>query len=247
MTASHDGADPEIRRLIAMLEDRGRDASPAELRGAFASFVRTVEAMGTPRAEVAEVQDTAVSGPDGGVPVRIYLPKETGTDPNDCFVFFHGGGWSIGDLETGDLGARAICAGLGMKLVSVDYRLAPEHPFPAALNDGMAVLRAMRDRSTGAVYIGGESAGANLSAAAALLCCDEAIPLAGQFLINPAVDYKTSSASHRRLGTGDGLTSDSVAMFFDWYAAGADPADPRISPIYSDNSCRGSPMLHRHS
>jgi acetyl esterase len=121
-----------------------------------------------------------------------------------------------------------------MSVISVDYRLSPEHPFPAPLDDCMAVVRAMRDRFAGPLYIGGESAGANLSAAAALLCRNQAIRLAGQFLINPALDYRTTSESHRRLGNGEGLTSKAVDRFFGWYVGDADPADLRISPIFAE-------------
>jgi acetyl esterase len=232
--SSHDGADPEVRRLIALLVDRGPEAPPAALREAFVDFVRKVEAMGPPHAEVAEVRDTAIPGDGGAIPVRLYLPAEAAGDPGDCFVFLHGGGWTVGDLETGDLGARALCEGLGIRVVSVHYRLAPEHPFPAPLDDCMAVLRALRGRFAGSLYVGGESAGANLSAAAALLCRDEAIRLAGQVLINPAVDHRTTSASHRRLGHGEGLTTEAVETFFGWYVGDADPADPRISPIFAE-------------
>ena len=234
MSTSHDGADPEARRLIAMLEDRGPDAPPAALRDAFVDFVRRLKAMAPSDIEVARTEDTMVPGDHGAIPVRTYTPRQIANDPDDCFVFLHGGGWTVGDLETGDLGARALCEGLGIRVVSVHYRLAPEHPFPAPLEDCMAVVRTMRDCIPGSLYVGGESAGANLSAAVALLCRDQAIPLAGQFLINPAVDHRTTSASHRRLGNGEGLTSDAVSTFFGWYIGTADPADPRISPIFAE-------------
>ncbi len=243
MTTSHEGADPEIRHLIGMLEDQGPGAPPSALREAFVDFVRKVEARGSPHAEVAEVRDTTVSGEAGTIPVRMYLPAQVDNDPGDCFVFLHGGGWTVGDLETGDLGARALCAGLGIRVISVHYRLAPEHPFPAPLDNSMAVVRAMRDRFSGSIYVGGESAGANLSAAAALLCRDEAIPLAGQFLINPAVDHRTTSSSHQRLGDGEGLTSEAVEMFFGWYAGNMNPSDPRISPIFTETLAGVAPCF----
>jgi len=103
MSASHDGADPEVRRLIAMLEDRGPDAPPDALRRAFLDFVRRIESTGSRPARVAKVQDTALPGNDGPIPVRVYVPAQPAGDPDNAFVFLHGGGWVVGDLETGDL------------------------------------------------------------------------------------------------------------------------------------------------
>jgi acetyl esterase len=226
---SHAGADPEVRRLISTLAERGPGI--ADIRAAFRDFVRRVEAEGGPRPEIARIADGAVAGPAGPIPVRLYEPHDRPAATSDAFVFLHGGGWAIGDLDTGDLGARALAAGLAMRVISVDYRLAPEHPFPAGLDDCMAVVRAAIAGTSGSVYVGGESAGANLSAVAAMLCRDEGLRLAGQFLINPGVDLLADTPSRRRLGHSEGLSMAAIAMFTAMYAGKGDAADPRMSPL----------------
>lgn len=227
MNDPHENADPGVRGLIARLEDRG--TAPEALRGAFLDFVRQVEAGGTPRHDIAKIVDSTIAGKAGPVAVRIYTPE--GAMGDACFVYFHGGGFVVGDLETADLGARALAAELRIKLISVHYRLAPEHPFPAPFDDCLSVIQSVAAEGVRSIYIGGESAGANLSAALAQACRDANIRLAGQFLINPLVEGILCTPSRNRLGHGDGLTLEAIDMFIRLYAGAADPNDPRISPL----------------
>lgn len=225
MTDSHAAADADLRRLIATLEDRGKE--PRQLREAFADFVRAVEAGGQPRHRVDSVEDSTIDSPAGPIPVRIYTP--TNASPGAAIALFHGGGWVVGDLETGDLGARALAAELGIEVLSVHYRLAPEHPFPAAFDDCMSVVESLAAGGRQSVYVAGESAGGNLAAAVAIACRDKGVRLAGQFLINALLDT-THTASRERLGYGAGVTVEAIDMFVAMYAGDAEQDDPRLLP-----------------
>ena len=194
---------------------------------------------------MARVVDGEISGDAGPIPVRIYEPTGSATDALDVLVFLHGGGWVIGDLETADTGARALAAGLGVRVVSVHYRLAPEHPFPAAFDDAMrAIAHVAAQPTTRAILVAGESAGANLAAATALRVRDQGGPaLAGQILINPLLDASCTSDSHRRNGADYGLTTADVRRFLDWYLQGADPTDPRVAPLHAPDLAGVAPCL----
>lgn len=225
MTDSHAGADADVRRLIATLEDRGKE--PRHLREAFVDFVRAVEAGGAPHHQVERIEDATIAGKAGPIEVRIYTPANA--RPDATIAYFHGGGWVVGDLETGDLGARALAAELGIEVVSVHYRLVPEHPYPASFDDCLSVVEAAVARGRHSIYVAGESAGGNLAAAMAIACRDRGIRLAGQILINPLVDTVTTP-SRQSLGYGAGLTVEAIDMFTDMYGAGADANDPRLWP-----------------
>ncbi|MFC4550424.1 MULTISPECIES: alpha/beta hydrolase [Halorussus] len=143
-------------------------------------------------AEVEEMSEFTIPGPVGNLPVRLYTPRANA--PHPTLVFYHGGGWVVGDLDTHDNVCRALCAGADCAVVSVDYRLAPEHPFPAAVEDAYAALKWVAEHGEGATLdtdrlaVGGDSAGGNLAAATALLARDRNGPaLTHQSLIYPAV------------------------------------------------------------
>lgn len=227
MMMAHDKADPEVRRLIALHDYQGPGAAPSQMRAAFAAFIRRVEQLGGPKPEVMRIEDKTIQGSEGPIPVRVYESAEAmpGT-----MLFFHGGGWVLGDLDTADLGARVLAASLDLRVISVDYRLAPEHPFPAAFNDCLEALSYTRQQYPGPVFVAGESAGANLAAAVAHAARNDGIPLAGQILINPGLDRRASTGSHRTFGSGDGLTTEAVRRFFSWYAGGTPEHDSRVSP-----------------
>jgi len=238
--------DPDVSRMISELPPAGSNPTPATLRAAFAEFIREVDAQSGPRPHVSRVVDGTVTGRDGLVPVRTYEPTGDVSDVLDVLVFIHGGGWVVGDIETADAGARALAAGLGIRVVSVEYRLAPEHPFPAGLNDAIAVVEEIASTaSSRAVLVGGESAGGNLAASVALHCRDQSGPsLAAQVLINPVLDSSSTSQSHQLYGSGFGLTSEDVQRFFDWYVASpADAADPRVAPLNSASLLGVAPAL----
>jgi acetyl esterase len=189
-----------------------------------------------PLVDVYRVEDRSVPGPASEIPVRIYWPTAA---PAAIHVHFHGGGWVIGDLETHDADCREICRGAACIVVAVDYRLAPEHIFPAALEDCYAVTCWASENSaelgalSSPVSVGGDSAGGNLAASVCLLARDRAGPnIAMQLLIYPVTDATMESASYRDNADGYLLSRKMMAWFWDHYCP--DPAqrsDPLASPI----------------
>lgn len=190
------------------------------------------------RVPVAAVADRTIPGPAGEIAMRIYTPE--GPGPFPLLVFFHGGGWVICNLETHDPTCRALCAGAGVVVVSVDYRLAPEAKFPAPLDDCLAATRwaAASGAALGVdparIAVGGDSAGGNLAAAVALRARDEGGPaLRGQLLIYPVTDHHASGMpSYAENAEGYGLTRDGMVWFWDHYLNDAtDAGNPYAAPL----------------
>ncbi|RSN68681.1 MULTISPECIES: alpha/beta hydrolase [Actinomadura] len=188
------------------------------------------------RRELPFVDDLAVRGPDGPVPVRLYRPAE---GPLPAVVYLHGGGWVLGGVENVDGLCRGLAADAGCAVLSVGYRLAPEHPFPAAVDDAWAVVAAaVREPGRfgirpgpGAVAVAGDSAGGNVAAAVALLARDRGVGLAHQLLVYPVTDTARDAPSWREYGSGYGLDAAALSRFMDLYRGGADPRDPRLAPL----------------
>lgn len=199
--------------------------------------------------DIEKVWDRTVTAEDGHeVPVRIYLPKSA----RGVAVALHGGGWIAGSIETFDDVSRHIANDSGQAVVSVDYRLAPENPFPAALNDVCAVLRwVARDGSAEGLpgdrlMLLGDSAGANLAAAAALIARESGGPdILLQVLVYPGLDARMESETHQAYREGFMLTSDDVAHTFRTYGVGetAEADDWRISPLRADDVAGVAPAL----
>ncbi|MFC4061828.1 alpha/beta hydrolase [Planomonospora corallina] len=170
----------------------------------------------------------------GGVPVRVYR-ADAGSHPLPALVYFHGGGWVFGSVARNDPLARDLAARTGAVVVSVDYRLAPEHPFPAAADDAWAAVEDVFARPSfyGAdperIAVLGDSAGGNLAAVAAWQARDAGLRLAHQALIYPVTDVAMDTLSYRAYATGFGLGADEMAWFIAQY--GGDPADPRLAPL----------------
>jgi acetyl esterase len=173
---------------------------------------------------VATVHDDVVTGPDADVVVRVYTPEE----PRDVtVVWLHGGGWVVGDLDTADAAARRVCRALGAVVVSADYRLAPEHPHPAALQDAHATLRWAAGRFGGRLVVGGDSAGAGVAAGAALLARDWGPQLDAQLLLYPGLDPTMSHPSVVENADGPFLTTADMRWFWERYV----PSEPaRLDP-----------------
>ncbi|MAI35224.1 MAG: hypothetical protein CBE00_11980 [Planctomycetaceae bacterium TMED240] len=174
------------------------------------------------REPVSSVEDRAVVGPHGDVPVRVYRPELKDTPP--VLVYFHGGGWVLGSLETHDAICRALANAARCVVIAVDYRLAPEHPFPKGLQDCQAVVRWVREASEELavdgerVAVGGDSAGGNLAAAVANCNRDEnAKPLCHQLLVYPVIDAERATGSYRENAEGYLLTALGMKMFWDLY------------------------------
>jgi acetyl esterase len=161
-----------------------------------------------------------------GVLVRRYQPT---TARPGTIVYFHGGGWVVGDLESHDLPLRHLCAETGHEVISVDYRLAPEHPFPAAIDDALAVTRALL--ATSRVIVAGDSAGGHLAAVMARRLSAEP-NLAGQLLVYPVTTCATESASYERFATGYFLTRATMRFFKDAFLPpGVDRRHADASPL----------------
>ena len=239
--------DAEVQTLLDMLEQMGGASlsatTPEEARARFR--VLTVDARDPESVvPVGAVEDLTVAGGAGQLPARLYRPEAA--DPNGApvLVFFHGGGFVIGDLDTHDNQARRLCRDLEALVVSVDYRLAPEHPFPAPLDDCFAATRWVAEHAAelGAdprrLAVGGDSAGGNLATAVALRCRDEDGPaLAAQLLIYPVTDLSTPDRPSR-VDNAEGylLTRDDMSWFESAYVPDGQATDPLASPLLADLS-----------
>jgi acetyl esterase len=190
-----------------------------------------------PKLALARVEDRRIPGPGGEIPVRIYTPE--GEAPLPVLAFLHGGGWVIGSLESHDAFCRALARAIPAIVVAVDYRLAPEHPFPAGLDDGYAALTWIAENAASfggdpaRIAVGGDSAGANLSAAITLLARERGGPkLAHQLLIYPATHLEAETVSMRENAEGYFLTR----AIMEWFSAHYITAEQKVLPS-------ASPML----
>jgi acetyl esterase len=228
---------PEIRALLDQAATSGRPPlhhqSVAQAR---AFHDQDAAALNGPAAPVAAVGDRVVPGPAGELPVRVYTPE--GEPPFPIVVWFHGGGWVVGTLDTYDPLCRALAAAVPAVVVSVGYRLAPEHPWPAAVEDAYAAtlwasrnaagLGGAQDR----LAVAGDSAGGNLAAVVALGARDRGGPaIAFQLLVYPALDAAADTASWRDHAEGFHLTAAGMRWYWDHYLGGADGRAPDASPL----------------
>ncbi|MCP5178549.1 MAG: alpha/beta hydrolase [Pseudomonadales bacterium] len=200
-----------------------------------------------PDLAIGSVENCTIAGRQGDIPLRIYTPAGEGKRP--VVVFYHGGGWVIGDLETADAACRDMANGLGAVVVSVDYRLAPEHRFPAAVDDSYDALcwaDANRDSlgGDGRLLVTGESAGGNLAAIMCLRARDAAGPaITAQLLLYPVVDADMSRDSYRRNGEGYLLTTDTMQWFWDQYCPVDQRGNPDASPLRATSHANLPPAI----
>jgi acetyl esterase len=203
-------------------------------------FIAMATAPGDPE-PVARVENRTIPGPGGDVPVRIYAPNSSA--PLPILVYFHGGGWAAGNIDTHDAQCRALANAAGCMVASVDYRLAPEAKFPAQTEDCYAAVQwlAANGASIGAdgsrIAVGGDSAGGNLSAVVTMMARDRGGPrIAYQLLIYPATDFGADLPSARENAEGYLLTTAMVNKFRDFYLRGAaDVTNPLASPLRATN------------
>ena len=192
----------------------------------------------TPEA-VARIEDRTIPGPDGDVPVRLYAPSDERGLP--VLVYFHGGGWVIGSIDTHDLLCRALANRAGCAVVSVDYRLAPEARFPAAAEDAYAATAWVAEHGDalgvdgGRVAVGGDSAGGNLTAAVALMARDRGRPpLLFQLLIYPVTAADFETASYQACAEGYGMSRADMIWFWDHYVPdAAGRKNPYAAPLHA--------------
>ena len=228
--------DPQARILLDQLELAGTppmsERTPEEAR---AGFVMLAAVAGLAE-EPVPTEDRTVPGPAGGIPVRIYRPRADA--PLPVVVYFHGGGFVIGDIATHDTTCQRLAAGVPAVVVSVDYRLAPEHRFPAAVVDCDAATAWVAAHASelggdpARLAVAGDSAGGNLSAVVARRARDAGgPPIAFQLLVYPVTDMRCTLPSHTENGTGYLLDTDAITWFMDNYFADADRLQPDASPL----------------
>ena len=223
------------------------EQKPPEARAGYLALA----AMFPPGPDVANVEDRTIPGPAGEIPIRCYTPA--GQGPFPVLVFYHGGGWVIGDLDTHDRECRMLCHDADVLVVSIDYRLAPEHPYPAAHEDCWAATQwvAAHAVSLGGdgqrLAVGGDSAGGNLAASVALAARDAGLDLRLQMLIYPATDLRGHDpdydgepfASLDENRDGPFLTIDSIRYFSRHHRGAAAhqaiAAESRLSPLLADD------------
>jgi acetyl esterase len=226
---------PQAEAVITIMAQMGVSlaGSPSDLRALMATFPRPA---GEP---VDAVVDRRVPGPAGEVPVRIYSPAGAGPDPLPALAWFHGGGWVFGSLDSADFICRRIANRAGCRVISADYRLAPEARFPAAVDDCFAVTswiaRHASDLQLDAdrIAVGGDSCGGNLAAVVAHLARDHGgPPLAFQALVYPATDHSFDTRSYRDYGDGFFLTTHAMMWLWEQYLGeGGDGSSPLASPL----------------
>jgi acetyl esterase len=230
---------PEVRALLEHLEAQGGPAleslSPAEARR---EAVESLKPWQGEREEVAHVEDLQIAGPEGSIRIRVYTPGERG--PLPCLVYFHGGGWVLCDLETHDTTCRALARKAGAVVVAVDYRLAPEHRFPAAVVDCCAATRwgAANAERLGVdprrIAVGGDSAGGNLATVISLKFRDDDGPaLALQVLVYPVTNLASfDTPSYQEFAEGYYLTRAEMEWFRGHYLGSPeDGLNPDASPL----------------
>jgi len=227
---------PDVARLLDELAAAGwrplSSGSPQEARAQLETF-RGVEAEAP---GLHRIEDHHVAGGGGLLRLRVYLPSPA---PTTTIVYFHGGGWVVGGIETSDLLARHFAEATSAAVVSVDYRLAPEHRFPAALDDAMIAIEWATSWSQhrlggGArLVVAGDSAGGNIATAAALQLCESGrSPVAAQILIYPVVDCDLSRPSYTTYGDLLTLSTEDMRWFWDLYVPDSDSRTmPYVSPL----------------
>ncbi len=236
--------DPQLVELLSELDNSGspqlQSLEPASARDVYAQGVALLAAGGV---QVARVDNTSISGGDRHLAVRIYYPECEHDSPRPLVVYFHGGGWSFGSIETHDSVCRTICAGASSIVASVEYSLAPEHKFPQAVHDAIAASNWARSKAEvlgadpGRIVLAGDSAGANLAAVAAMAARDAGqADIFCQLLIYPATDLSMSYPSHKSFGDGYRLTrSLMIWSTTNYLRDGSDILDCRASPLFAEH------------
>lgn len=232
--------DPAFRTVLDTLEQAGavplvRNGDAVATRAHYRELAMARRGPGFVPEQVEDVADGSVPGGSGGdVPVRTYRPAD---DTGAIVVYLHGGGWVMGDIETHDPVCRRVANATGATVVSVDYRLAPEHPHPAALDDAEIVLRNVSARAAGRpIGLAGDSAGASVAAGLAVRAIrDGGLRVDAQLLFYPATDPTSSHASIAENGSGYFLTAADMAFFWESYLpGGAGATDQEIALLDAD-------------
>lgn len=244
--------DPQIQSILELMAQSGAPSlASGTVEQARAQFrFMTVDMRDAANlASVASTEDIEIPSPAGDVAARVYRPEATGSVPT--VVFFHGGGFVIGDVETHDDHARRICHDVEAVVVSVDYRLAPEHRFPAGFDDCVAATKWVASNidalggDAARLAVAGDSAGGNLAAAVAVAARDAGIALAAQLLIYPVVDFHPDAAHPSRAENAEGyfLTAADMEFFRAQYLTEEMATDFRASVLHADDVAGVAPAV----
>jgi acetyl esterase len=221
---------PEIQEILdAMNALPGPPAHEVPVAEARAGHISEAERLSGEGEPVAQVRDVTVPAPGGDVLVRLLTPE----DAHGAVVYIHGGGWMMGSIDTFDAPLRRLANASGATVAAIEYRLSPEHAFPAALNDCLAAIRWLASQG-GPLAVAGDSAGGNLATVCARLLRSE-VDLRLQALIYPVTDAGLNRPSFREFGTGYGLTAAQVRRIWAYYLDGADGGVPDASPLRAED------------
>jgi acetyl esterase len=240
---------PQVEALLAQMAEQGGEPPETLPVEQNRELIRSMMELSGPPEEVARVEDVVAPGSGGDIPVRLYVPA--GDGPLPVLVWYHGGGWVIGDLDTADGPCRALANRAGMLVASVDYRLAPEHPFPGAVDDAYAAAAWAAKKAgdfggdASRLAVGGDSAGGNLAAVVTQLAKARGGPsIAFQLLVYPATDHGARGGSMVENAEGPVLTRAWMDWFYGHYLTGPDDGlDPRVSPARTDDLSGLPPAL----
>jgi acetyl esterase len=248
MTGDAVPLDPQARTLLDQLAALGAppvsQQTPEQARMGFAALAAVGGAPGAP----VPTEDRLIPGPAGEIPVRIYRPESAA--PLPVVVYFHGGGWVIGDIASHDTVCHRLAGGVPAVVVNVEYRLAPEHRFPAAVEDSVAAVGWVSEHAPefggdpARLAVAGDSAGGALATVAARHARHTGgPPIAFQLLLYPATDMTCSLPSHVENGNGYLLDTDTMSWFIDHYLGDADRRDPDASPLFAADLAGLPPAL----
>jgi acetyl esterase len=212
------------------------DMPPSMVRHSFAGMMGLVGAKSVP---VGKIENFAIPGPAGDIPVRAYAPVAAGGDALPALIYFHGGGFVVGDLDTHDGLCRLLVSEGGFRVIAVRYRLAPEHKWPAPLDDAFAALRHIFDNASvlgidaGRIAVGGDSAGGHLAAALTQLAREKGGPaVAFQLLLFPGTEFTTDTSSMNKFAVGYFMEKQAIEWFYSQVLpSDADRNSPRVSPL----------------
>jgi acetyl esterase/lipase len=248
--------DPSAKRLLDMLAAAGgmpdiAAMTPQQMREGFRRLARSVDLKGVP---IGTIQDGELPGPGGPLPYRIYTPQQPAARPLPALVFFHGGGCVFGDIDTHDGLCRMLAAESGCAVVSIGYRRAPEHRFPAAVEDSYAATQWVADHAVelgldaGRIAVGGDSAGAGLAVVVCQMAAARHGPrIALQLLFCPVLDMRAETPSRRDFAEGYFLNQATIDWMLRHYCtADVDLDDPRLSPLRAPQFS-GLPPAHIHT
>lgn len=233
--------DPHLGLVLALNERIRPDRDDASVDQQRAAIRASASVAAGPPIEVGTVRDLTVDGAEGPLKARHYAPPSGGANL-PLLVFYHGGGWVVGDLDTHDQPCRLLARYADVHVLSIDYRLAPEHPYPAPVDDSIAAYAwavqhaAELGADSTRIAVGGDSAGGNLAAVVAQAARDAGLQLpVAQLLIYPGTDASRDRPSKSLFGEGFFLTRKQMDWYWDTYAQGGSRTDPRLSPLCADS------------